>query len=382
MRITFIDSIQHCSSCEWNRLWQHTCADGYPFLRHQFLAALEDSDSVSCEQGWQPHHLIMHNSEGELIAALPLYIKSHSWGEYVFDFVWAEAYQRAGLDYYPKLVNAVPFTPCSGPRLLYCEALQTDTLWPQISRALDLECRRLMLSSWHSLFLPEPNSTQLKQSYPQRLGCQFHWLNRDYRCFADFLAHMTSRKRKSINKERRQIAAQGITFRIKSGADINSKDWQLFHHFYQLTYAKRSGHGGYLSGNFFSALGANMADSIVLVCAYNTLGKCIAAALNLRSKNCLYGRYWGCLAEYNYLHFETCYYQGIDYAIAEGLTRFDAGAQGEHKISRGFEPIFTYSNHAIIEPRFQPAVKEFVQREADDIQNYQRDAYNYLPFKN
>ncbi len=382
MHITFIDSLQHCNSCDWNRLWQHTCADGYPFLRYQFLAALEDSNSVSSEQGWQPHHLIMHNSDGQLVAALPLYIKSHSWGEYVFDFVWAEAYQRAGLDYYPKLVNAVPFTPCKGPRLLHCESLQTDALWPQISTALDLECRRLKLSGWHSLFLPESNSTQLTKSYPQRLGCQFHWLNRDYRSFADFLAQMTSRKRKTINKERRQIAAQGITFRIKSGVDINSKDWQLFHNFYQLTYAKRSGHGGYLSGEFFAALGTDMAESIVLVCAYNNSGECIAAALNLRSNNCLFGRYWGCLAEYNFLHFETCYYQGIDYAIAEGLTRFDAGAQGEHKIARGFEPVLTYSNHSIVEPRFQPAVKEFVQREANDIQGYQRDACNFLPFKN
>lgn len=382
MKITFIDSIQDCNSCDWNRLWQQTCANGYPFLRYEFLAALEDSHSVSSEQGWQPHHLIIHNSDGELIAALPLYIKSHSWGEYVFDFVWAEAYQRAGLDYYPKLVNAVPFTPCKGPRLLHDESLKSDILWPQISDALDHECRRLSLSGWHSLFLPLDNSRQLQTRYPQRLGCQFHWYNRDYRSFDDFLAQMNSRKRKVIKKERRQISAQKIVFEIKTGTDITPDEWRKFHQFYQLTYAKRSGHGGYLSEEFFQALGINMAGSIVLICAYNSDQKLIAAALNLRDKECLYGRYWGCLEEYNFLHFETCYYQGIDYAIAEGLTRFDAGAQGEHKIARGFEPVLTYSNHAIVEPRFQPAVKEFVQREASDIQSYQRDACNFLPFKN
>lgn len=383
MKIIFISSIQECPSDDWNQLWHHTCNDHYPFLQHEFLAALESSGSVNNnttnKTGWYSHHLLAFQ-EDQLIAAMPLYIKSHSWGEYVFDFVWAEAYEHASLEYYPKLVNAIPFTPCSGPRLLH-NSQQADILWRDISAALDSECQRLQLSGWHSLFLPEHQSNHLQATYPQRLGCQFHWLNHSYQNFDDFLARMTSRKRKAINKERRQIHQQGITFKTKAGSNISSEDWRHFHYFYQTTYAKRSGHGGYLSEEFFHSVGATMPQAIVLIMVYDSAGKLIAAALNFRSDQCLYGRYWGCLQEYNFLHFETCYYQGIDYAIGEGLQRFDAGAQGEHKIARGFEPILTYSNHSITEPSFKAPVRDFTQRESFEIKQYQSDAYRYLPFK-
>lgn len=383
MKIIFIDNIQDCSADDWNKLWRHTCKDRYPFLRHEFLAALENSGSVDNhtvkDTGWRPHHLLVFN-DNQLSAALPLYIKSHSWGEYVFDFVWAEAYERAALEYYPKLINAVPFTPCSGPRLLH-NSLDTSDLWNRISSTLDSECQNLRLSGWHSLFLPESQSTHLQPKYPQRLGCQFHWFNQKYHSFNDFLSGMTSRKRKAINKERRQIQQQGIVFKAKTGTDISFDDWRQFHHFYQITYAKRSGHGGYLSEEFFHSIGETMSDNIVLISAFDNSGQIIAAALNFRSDNCLYGRYWGCLQEYNFLHFETCYYQGIDYAIKEGLQRFDAGAQGEHKIARGFEPIFTYSNHAIVEPRFTAPINDFIRREAIEVKHYQADACSYLPFK-
>lgn len=385
MKFRFIDTIQSCTADDWNNLWRYTCPDRYPFLRYEFLQALEASGSVGnssgYDSGWQPHHLIIEDG-GVIIAALPLYIKSHSYGEYVFDWAWADAYQRCGLDYYPKLINAVPFTPSTGARLLHSAEYSPQSLWPIIAEALQSECQNLNASGWHSLFLPKAESLQLQAlDTAQRLGCQFQWCNRDYQCFDDFLDQMSSRKRKVIRKERRRIAEQGIVFRTKSGAEICPQDWQDFYRFYQLTYSKLSGHGGYLSEEFFQYLGQAMSSSTLLVCAYNKTGQLIAAALNLFSSDTLFGRYWGCLQEYDFLHFETCYYRGIDFAIAKGLSRFDAGAQGEHKICRGFEPVLTHSNHSITEPRFKLAIDEFVSREAEDIQQYQQHCRGKLPFK-
>lgn len=360
--------------------WDRLCPNDYPFTRHAFLAALEHSGSLSPERGWQPHHLVWRENNGQLAAAMPVYLKTHSFGEYVFDWAWADAYDRNGLDYYPKLLAAIPFTPCQGPRLL---AGGAEPQWAgPAAEALSAETRRLGLSGWHCLFPdPELSDAWRQQGAAQRLGCQFHWFNRGYRDFDDFLAGMNSRKRKNIRKERRQLQDQGFTFEWRQGTEIRPQDWALFYRLYQLTYLKRSGHGGYLTQNFFELLGEQMAQQCLMILAYKA-GTPIAAALFLTDSRTLYGRYWGCRAEFDFLHFETCYYQGLDYAIARGLTRFDGGAQGEHKLARGFEPCITYSNHWLAHSGFQAAVQEFVTEEALAIQAYSQAAREQLPFKN
>jgi uncharacterized protein len=373
---TFIDSLQRISAARWNAL----CPSDYPFVRHEFLAALETSGSVSREKGWQPQHVLVEAGD-VLIAALPLYVKFHSYGEYVFDWAWADAYQRHGLNYYPKLIAAIPFTPCTGVRLLMADAAQEAALIPLIVAAIKQRAQAINASGWHCLFPTETLSAQLEQAQmSQRIGCQFHWFNRGYKSWDDFAASMVSRKRKNINKERRNVQAQDIVFAVKEGADINASDWQLFYQLYCNTYLKRSGHNGYLTEAFFIALSENFAAALVMVIAQHK-NKTIAAALFFKSSNTLFGRYWGCVAEYAFLHFETCYYQGIDYAIKHNLQRFDGGAQGEHKIQRGFEPIITYSNHWLVRSDFQQAITQFVTQEHAGVQAYCADAKNNLPFK-
>lgn len=381
MQVHFIDSIHQIDAAQWNGL----CPPHYPFVRHEFLAALEDSGCTDINTGWQAKHLLIM-LDGQLHAAFPGYIKSHSYGEYVFDWSWADAYRRHGQNYYPKWISAIPFTPCVGPRVLCRQDAYTPELVHFIAQALTTLCITEELSSWHCLF-PEPiQSAHLRGlNIAQRLGCQFHWFNRDYKNFDDFLARMTSRKRKNILKERRQVMEQGFVFEVKTASTLNSEDWEIFYALYRNTYLKRSGHGGYLSADFFQQLGANLRENLVLI---NALRKdatgtpqVIAASLFLRDDKKLYGRYWGCFEEYQFLHFETCYYQGIDYAIANHLEHFDGGAQGEHKIARGFEPIITYSNHWIQEPGFRSAIEQFLQNEAGQIHHYVEQAHLALPFK-
>lgn len=372
-QISFIQGLDEVSAGQWNSL----CEDDYPFIRHEFLFALEQSGSLD---GWQPQHLLVH--EGDLlVAALPLYLKTHSYGEYVFDWSWADAYRRYGFAYYPKLVSAIPFTPCSGPRLLLKEAQRLPELLPAIIAAIKAKAVELGASGWHCLFPPATLSQQLDDlQLVQRQGAQFHWFNRGYENWDDFVAAMNSRKRKNINKERRAVAEQGIGFTHKTGADITPQDWQMFYRFYRNTYLKRSGHAGYLTEAFFMQLGATLAQHCLLVIAHKA-DMAIAAALCFIDSNTIYGRYWGCLAEYDFLHFETCYYQGIDYAIQHKLARFDGGAQGEHKIARGFEPIPTYSNHWLMHTEFLQAITQFVSAERETVVNYMAEACRYLPFK-
>lgn len=376
MQIDFVNSIHAISASEWNGLIN----DDYPFVRHEFFAALEDSGSTTAASGWQAHHLVLRD-QGELIAALPLFIKNHSYGEYVFDWAWADAYQRYGERYYPKLVSAIPFTPCYGTRLLLSSHTSVDDCLPSIVEALQKHAFILGASSWHCLFPTVDLSSRLNDlGVRTRLGCQFHWFNHGYADFDDFLAQMSSRKRKNINKERRQLAQQEFTFLVKEGSDISADDWDFFAQLYQLTYLKRSGHTGYLKRDFFHLLGQRLPENIVLIIAQRH-GQAVAASLYLRDTNTLYGRYWGCREEFEFLHFETCYYQGIDYAIAHGLQRFDGGAQGEHKIQRGFEPIVTRSNHWIANTDFSNAINDFMRTEESDIKAYQKAAQNHLPFK-
>lgn len=381
MQVRFIDSIHQIDAAQWNSL----CPPDYPFVRYEFLAALEDSGCTSAATGWQVQHLLIF-TDGQLLAAMPGYIKSHSYGEYVFDWSWADAYRRQGFHYYPKWICAIPFTPCVGPRLLCSTRTNTAELIHFIAAALTTRCIAQNFSGWHCLF-PEPQqSEQLRtRNTPQRLGCQFHWFNRGYNTFDDFLAQMSSRKRKNIAKERRQVSEQGFMFEVKTGSTLTAQDWETFYALYRTTYLKRSGHSGYLSNAFFHQLGATLSNNLVLINAVqrdeNDTLTVIAASLFFRDHNTLYGRYWGCFEEYQFLHFETCYYQGIEYAIANQLTRFDGGAQGEHKIARGFEPVLTYSNHWIRAPDLRTAINHFIAEEAVGIKAYAEDARTHLPFK-
>jgi hypothetical protein len=376
MKARFIDSIEQVSSTAWNAV---TGMD-YPFLRHEFLHSLEASKSVCAARGWQPQHLLIEQNE-QLIAVLPLYIKSHSMGEYVFDRAWAEAFQRNGLAYYPKLLSAIPFTPASGPRLSFVEC-DESVLMHTVADALQQQCEQLGASSWHVLF-PEAKELPLweQAGSDTRLGCQFHWRNQDYKTFDDFLADFSSRKRKELKRERRRVADQGIRLERLTGEQITMEHWQAFYRFYQMTNLKYNGHGGYLTGDFFVRMHQIMRDSLMLVMAYDKNDEAIAGALNFFSSDTLFGRYWGTVGDVECLHFEACYYQGIEFCIERGLKYFDPGAQGEHKIPRGFRPTLTYSQHWIAHPGFREAIRHFLAEESDAVKQYQQDACTALPFK-
>lgn len=365
-----LDGISAIAAPQWDALQ----ADSYPFLRHAFLQALEDSGAVCAQTGWQPAHRVVW--EGERVQAImPLYLKQHSYGEYVFDFQWADAWQRAGRRYYPKYLSAIPFSPVQGPRLLTHSSAAAELLLADLEEELLAQ----RVSSLHLLFNAGTEDDWLRErSWLQRLGCQFHWFNRDYQCFDDFLAACSSRKRKNFRKERQAIAEQGISFHWLSGTEITPDDWQRFYPFYAATYLKR-GRSPYLGSTFFTRLGELMPESLRLVFARHQ-GREVAGALFLADEHTLYGRYWGCLEEYDRLHFETCFYQGMERCIVEGLQRFDAGAQGEHKLLRGFEPVLTQSWHRL-QPGLHGAVADFLLQEREGIQAYQRDALTYLPFR-
>ncbi|WP_432474007.1 GNAT family N-acetyltransferase [Amphritea sp. HPY] len=363
-------------------VWQSLAGTDYPFLRYQFLHALEASDSVCSSVGWQPLHMVVY-SDDTAVALMPLYLKSHSYGEYVFDWAWADAYQRHGLDYYPKLVTAIPFTPAYGPRLCISELLgkqQQHELKRQLPQALLQLCDTTGASGWHGLFLKEDTLAPfLDAGFSPRLGTQYHWFNNHYQDFDQFLAEFNSRKRKNLRKERQKILQQGISHRFFSGTDISDQLLHEFYRFYQMTYLKR-GRKGYLTLPFFDLIRQTMPDQMVLCVAYNG-HTAVAAALSLRSCNTLYGRYWGCLEEYDSLHFETCYYQGIEYCIRHQLDRFDPGAQGEHKIQRGFRPIETWSVHWIREPGFREAIERFLDEEKTLVRQDIDSLTTLLPFR-
>ncbi len=375
MDIQFIPRIDDCPAHQWDKV----VGGDYPFLQHRFLAALEHSGSVGSNSGWQPHHALM-TVDRELVGVMPLYIKGHSYGEYVFDWSWAEAYQRHGFPYYPKLLSAIPFTPATGPRLALGTRAPADS-YQIVCSAIDAEIQRLGASSWHVLFADDNTGGQLEQcGLLPRLGVQYHWHNSDYQDFEAFLARFSSRKRKSLRKERRRVREQGITLHRFRGAEITPELWHHFYLFYQLTYAKRSGHGGYLKQAFFDEIGSTMRDTILLVMARQGQ-QWIAGALNFVSGDTLYGRYWGCSKECDFLHFEACYYQGIEYCIEQGLQRFDPGAQGEHKIQRGFTPVATWSHHLVKDTGFRAAIADFLAAETPQVRSYTHRAQGLLPFK-
>ncbi|SEG02222.1 GNAT family N-acetyltransferase [Marinobacterium lutimaris] len=357
--------------------WNALCGNDYPFLRHEFLDALERSGSVTAKAGWQPVHLSIWQDDA-LIGVMPLYLKSHSWGEYVFDWSWADAWSRNGLDYYPKLLTAIPFTPATGPR--FGIKLPENESIALLSQALQQIAERFDASGWHGLFIePRLRETCEQNGLMTRLGTQYHWFNRNYQSFDHYLEHFTSRKRKNLRKEREKVARQGVSLTTLEGSEITESHLDQFYNFYQLTYLKR-GRQGYLTREFFTLLRESLPEHLVLVIAEHEQHP-VAGALSLKSSDCLYGRYWGCLDEFDSLHFETCYYQGIDYCIRKGLQRFDPGAQGEHKIQRGFEPVETWSAHWLRESGFHPALRNFLAEEQELLREEMLRLAQGLPFR-
>ena len=355
--------------------WDALNPRGNPFVAHAFLAALEESGSVGPGTGWSPAPIMIRDADGVPAAALPAYLKSHSQGEYVFDHHWADAFERAGGQYYPKLQIAAPFSPVPGPRLL----LRDPALAPAILAAAEAVVDQNGLSSAHATFVEEGELELFRAAgWLTRMGTQFHWQNRDYADFDDFLSALSSRKRKAIRKER-AAAQSAVRIAQIRGADITPDHWDAFWVFYQDTGARKWGQP-YLTRAFFDLIGESMQDSIVLFLAYDG-DRPIAGALNLVSPDCLYGRYWGCTREVPFLHFELCYYQAIDYAIAHGLPRVEAGAQGEHKLARGYEAVPTYSAHYIANAGFRSAVADFLARESQAMERQIEFLGEMAPFK-
>ncbi len=357
--------------------WDACAGTANPFVSHAFLSALEDSGSASARTGWLPQHAVLRDPAGTIVAVAPMYAKSHSYGEYVFDHGWAHALERAGGDYYPKLQVAVPFSPVPGSRLL-CRA---DVSFGLLGTALIQACRELNLSSVHVTFCSEPEWTALAEvGWLQRIGMQFHWDNPGYASFEDFLAALSSRKRKVIRRERRDANAAGLTFHALCGADITERHWDAFYRFYTSTVDRKWG-SAYLTRRFFSLLSQRLGDRVVLMLAENA-GKPVAGALNLAGDDALYGRNWGCRGDWPFLHFELCYYRAIDWAIDHRLQRVEAGAQGRHKIQRGYLPKPTYSAHWIAHTGLRRAVAHSLDAERPQVSAEMAALAEGAPFRN
>ncbi len=365
------DSMGELPAAEWDAL----ACGANPFVTHAFLSAMEDSGSVGGRSGWQPLPFTVAGADGKLAAALPAYVKSHSQGEYVFDHSWADAWHRAGGHYYPKLQISAPFTPATGPRVL----TQDTALAVPLLRAAEQFCEANGLSSAHATFI-EPAQQPLFEAagWMIRNDIQFHWENRGYSDFDEFLAALSSAKRKNLRKERAN-AQQGVEIRPLSGDDIKPEHWDAFWHFYQDTGARKWGRP-YLTREAFTLLGERMADQILLLLAFMD-GTPIAGALNFIGSEALYGRYWGAVVDKPFLHFELCYYQAIDAAIAMGLKRVEAGAQGGHKLARGYEPVRTISAHFIVNEGFREAVSDFLRRERAGVAQDQLWLGERTPFR-
>jgi uncharacterized protein len=371
----FLDSIAQIDARTWNAL----AGPSQPFLRHEFLLALEESGCTVPRTGWAPQHLIIDDAQGEPIAAMPLYRKAHSRGEFVFDFSWANAYAEHGLKYYPKLLSAVPFTPVSGARLLLGPGANTaETSRIALKAAIDY-VRGERLSSWHVLFPTEPLAASFAQAgLIMRRDCQFHWFNQGYESFEAFLATFTAEKRKKVKRERRRVAESGIEFDTRYGAEMDATLWSTVYGFYADTF-HRHGHEPYLNLNFFKRIAAAMPNELMLKVA-RVGNEPIAVAIFFVGEDALYGRYWGAGGNYHSLHFETCYYQGIEYCIEKKLKRFEPGTQGEHKVPRGFVPSLTRSAHFIADPRFEAAIRDYADREARGVDHYAAAVNEHVPY--
>jgi len=372
MTLRIARSLDEVDAAQWNAL----APDGAPLLRHEFLHALERSGCATRETGWEALHLLLHDAAGQLSGAMPLYLKSHSWGEFVFDFSWAEAYRRAGLRYYPRLVSAVPFTPATGPRLLARDAATRTAL---IEGAREL-LRACGASSLHVLFPGRPDREALGVAgLMPRLDIQYHWHNEGYASFEDFLAGMTAEKRKKIKRERRRVAEAGIHCRSLRGRELDDADLDAIYRLHDGTFA-RHGNAPYLNREFFGLLAQQLPDAMVVELALRD-DETVACAVMLQGGDTLYGRYWGADADVHSLHFELCYYRGIEYCIRERVKRFEPGTQGEHKLLRGFMPTPVWSMHEIADPRFAAAIGSWLARERGARRRWLREAVRHLPFR-
>ena len=378
MKIHFIESIKNIDETIWNNLVD----SDYPFMQHSFLLSLEESKCVGEGTGWYTFHLVVKEEEEDVIALMPMYIKTDSHGEFIFDWSWADAFYRNGLDYYPKLVSAIPFTPASGPRLCVLDESKRTHITSLIKEGLEEISIELGISSAHIL-LPEKKelTSYVDSGFSTRTSYSFHWFNNNYSDFDDFLKELTSRQRKNLRKERSKIFDQNIHMERIPGEDITEELWDSFFKFYQITYLKR-GMQAYLNLDFFHKISERLPKSLLLVIAKEAKTKGhLAGALNFCDSKNLYGRYWGCLEEYDSLHFESCYYQGIEHCIEMKLNKFDPGVQGEHKIKRGFLPVETFSSHWIKDDRFKKAIDDFLIREREHILEYNERCKSLLPFK-
>ena len=349
-----------------------------PFFNADFLGLLETTGCISERSGWQPRHLWIEEN-GDAVFFMPVYEKQHSWGEFVFDQRWAQAYRQHGLAYYPKWITAIPFTPSMGPRWWVKPGADEAALLAQAGEAIALALAEQQISSWHLLFSAQPPTGISALSLLPRHDLQFHWHNAGYRNFEDFLGRLKSRRRKTIRRERQKVAEQDVVLVRKSGAELTAQDWQDFYACYASTYAIR-GQTPYLVPEFFMALCAARPWQIMMVQAHRH-GHLVGAALCFQDDTTLYGRHWGALANVDCLHFEACFYQGIEYCIEKGLQRFDPGTQGEHKLVRGFEPVQTASWHAIGHPGFRAAIADYLQQEQQDVVRYQEVAGQWLPYR-
>jgi uncharacterized protein len=378
LRIRVVPSIGDVAAEAWDR-----CAGGsgsIPFTRHAFLSALEVSKSATARTGWQPQHLVAETAEGDVVGVVPCYLKSHSRGEYVFDRGWAEAYENAGGSYYPKLQVSVPFTPATGRRLMVAPSADVETIRAALAQGLVELARLRDASSVHITFMTEPEWRALgERAFLLRTDQQFHWDNAGFATFEDFLAALSSRKRKVIRRERRDALANGIEVVWLTGADLTEAAWDAFFTFYMETGSRKWGRP-YLTREFYSRIGETMTNDTVLIMAKRA-GRFIAGAINFVGGGTLFGRHWGAIEHHPFLHFEICYYQAIDYAITHKLTRVEAGAQGEHKLARGYLPNTTYSAHYIADPAFRRAIDDYLKRERSYVEAAGRELLEASPFR-
>jgi predicted N-acyltransferase len=399
LRIRVVPSIAEISASDWNacansdesfsqalessheRVDSKSESIGYnPFISHQFLSAIEASKSATARTGWQPQHLALESDDGAIIGVTPCYLKSHSRGEYVFDAGWAEAYERAGGDYYPKVQVSVPFTPATGPRLLARAGTDRAAVRTALASGLVELARLREASSVHVTFLPEAEADLLgAQGFLRRTDQQFHWENAGYATFDDFLAALASRKRKAVRRERETALASGVSVHWLTGTDLTEDAWDAFFTFYMETGSRKWGRP-YLTRAFFSQVGESMRDHILLVMAKRN-GRFIAGALNFIGADTLYGRHWGAIEHHPCLHFEVCYYQAIAFAIARGLKRVEAGAQGEHKLARGYLPVTTHSAHYIADPALRRAIADYLARERRYVDAAHDELAALAPFR-
>ncbi len=374
MKVTVHESIADIDGAEWDALAGNT----YPFLRHAFLSLAESTGSVTPDAGWTPRHLALEDG-GRLRAVMPLYEKTHSWGEFVFDWAWAHAYEQAGLDYYPKLVSAVPFTPAPSTRILRADPDDSEAAGLLITAGIDL-ARDTNCSSFHILF-PAADEVPLldEAGLLLRKDCQFHWHNRDYESFDDFLGTFTSAKRKKARRDRRKVGEQGIRFRRLKGQDLDEQSWATVYALIARTFMLR-GSLPYFNRTFFEGLSARLPDNILVILA-EIDSRAVAAAVFFESDTALYGRYWGSDGHFDALHFETCYYQGIEYCIEKGKQLFEPGTQGEHKVARGFSPVTTWSAHWLARPEFADAIERYLDAEGRHVDRYIEAVDARTPFK-